>query len=180
MNQIFFSNWENISRTVLISILAYACLVALLRGFGKRTLSKMNAYDLVVTVALGSVLATMSLNKSISLAEGITAMFMLIFLQYIISFISVRSKPFSHAVNGSPTLLVYKGEMLRGAMKKERITAEEVYAMARNKKIGSLKNVLAMVLETDGSVTVLNSKSSIDNQEADSIEHLSKMLTDSE
>ena len=54
MSQIFFDNWETLFRTLIIGVLAYVSLVILLRISGRRTLSKMNAFDMVVTVALGS------------------------------------------------------------------------------------------------------------------------------
>ena len=71
MQNIFFDSWESMVRTVVITILAYVVLVFLLRSSGKRTLSKMNAFDFIVTVALGSTLATVMLNKNVALADGV-------------------------------------------------------------------------------------------------------------
>jgi uncharacterized membrane protein YcaP (DUF421 family) len=91
-------------------------LIILLRISGKRTLSKMNAFDFIVTIALGSTLATVLLNKSVSLADGVLALFLLIGLQFLITFFSVRSKRVSKLVKSIPTLLVYKGDLLQDAM----------------------------------------------------------------
>lgn len=77
------------SRVLLVGVAAYAGLV-LLRVSGKRTLTKMNAFDLVVTVALGSTLATVQLTKSVALADGLAAFALLIFLQYGLMWLSVR------------------------------------------------------------------------------------------
>ena len=84
-------------------------LLLLLRVSGKRTLTKMNAFDLVVTVALGSTLATVLLTKSVALAEGLTAFMLLIFLQFVLTWLSVRSRAVSRLVKSEPTLLVYQG-----------------------------------------------------------------------
>jgi uncharacterized membrane protein YcaP (DUF421 family) len=84
-------------------------LVLLLRVSGKRTLTKMNAFDLVVTVALGSTLATVLLTKSVALAEGLTAFMLLIFLQFVLTWLSVRSRAVSRLVKSEPTLLAYQG-----------------------------------------------------------------------
>ena len=54
----FFDSWAGLGRVLVVGVLAYSALVLLLRISGKRTLTKMNAFDLVVTVALGSTLAT--------------------------------------------------------------------------------------------------------------------------
>ena len=82
-------------RVVIVGTLAYAALVALLRISGKRTRTKLNAFDLVVTIALGSTLATVLLSNQVSLAEGITALALLIALQFVITWLSVRSPRFS-------------------------------------------------------------------------------------
>ena len=64
-----FDSWVGLGRVIVAGILAYAGLILLLRISGKRTLSKMNAFDLVVTVALGSTLATVLLSRSVALAS---------------------------------------------------------------------------------------------------------------
>ena len=84
-------------------------LLLLLRVSGKRTLTKMNAFDLVVTVALGSTLTTVLLTKSVALAEGLTAFVLLIFLQFVLTWLFVRSQAASRLVKSEPTLLVYQG-----------------------------------------------------------------------
>lgn len=70
MSKLFFDSWESIFRTIVITVLAYFSLIRLLRISGKRTLSKMKAFDFVVTVALGSTPATVLLNKLVALADG--------------------------------------------------------------------------------------------------------------
>jgi uncharacterized membrane protein YcaP (DUF421 family) len=60
---LFFESWTGMARVAVLAVCAYALLIFLLRITGKRTLSKMNAFDFVVTVALGSTLATILLSK---------------------------------------------------------------------------------------------------------------------
>lgn len=64
MDGMFFDSWATLFRTFLVGVMAYVILAAFLRVSGKRTLSKMNAFDLIVTVALGSTLATVLLSKA--------------------------------------------------------------------------------------------------------------------
>lgn len=155
MDNIFFDSWESILRTLVITIMAYAFLIFFLRSSGKRTLSKMNAFDLIVTIALGSTLATVMLNKNVALADGVLAFFLLIVLQYLITFLSVRYQPISRLIKSTPTLLVYKGKMLKAFMQKERIDEDEIYAIIREKGLSSLEEAGAVVLETDGTLTVI-------------------------
>ncbi|WP_434620923.1 DUF421 domain-containing protein [Azospirillum sp. B2RO_4] len=151
----FFDSWAGLGRVLVVGVLAYAALVLLLRISGKRTLTKMNAFDLVVTVALGSTLATVLLSKSVALAEGVLALALLILLQYAITWASVRSPRFQAIIKAQPTLLVYRGEFLPGALKQQRVTREEVMAVLRAQGRKELDGVLAVVLETDGSFSVV-------------------------
>ncbi|MBT2688487.1 DUF421 domain-containing protein [Bacillus sp. ISL-47] len=156
----FFSSWQDIWRVLLIGLLSYASLVLFLRISGKRTLSKMNAFDLVITVALGSTLATILLNKKVSLAEGMTAFNLLIGLQYTVAWLSVRSSRFSELIKSNPDLLYYQGSFLSSSLRKNRVLEVEVLQAARAQGISSLNDVEAVVLETDGNISVIKKSSS--------------------
>ena len=151
----FFDSWSGILRVVVVGTLAYTALVILLRVTGKRTLSKLNAFDLVVTVALGSTLATAILSKTTPLAEGVTALALLVLLQYAVTWLSVRFEAVDRLVKAEPVLLFYRGKFLREAMKKERVTEGEVRAAVRETSIGSLDQVEAVVLETAATITAI-------------------------
>ena len=155
LSAMFFDSWMGLLRVVLVGILAYVALVLMLRISGKRTLSKMNVFDLIVTVALGSTLATVLLSKDVALAEGVLALALLILLQFLVAWSSVRSSAFSKLVKASPRLLFSGGEYLPRAMRSERVTEAEVLAAMRASGMTNLDDVGAVVLETDGSFTVL-------------------------
>lgn len=120
---LLFQNWAGMFRTVLVGMLAYVGLVLFLRISGKRTLAKLNAFDLVVTVALGSTLSAILLQESVALAEGLVTFATLIGLQYAVTFLSVRWRGFSDAVRSDPTLLARDGEVLERVARRERITS---------------------------------------------------------
>jgi hypothetical protein len=141
----FFDNWAGIGRTVVVGVLAYLSLVLLLRISGKRTLSKKNVFDLVVTVALGSTLATIVLSEDVALAEGVVAFAVLIGLQFVIAWTSVRSKTVRRLVKAEPTQLLYRGQFLCGPMKAERVTEDEVRAAIREQGVAALEDVEAVV-----------------------------------
>jgi uncharacterized membrane protein YcaP (DUF421 family) len=155
MGRIFFNGWEGLLRTLIIGVLAYATLIIILRISGKRTLSKLNAFDLVVTVALGSTLATVLLNQSVALAEGAVAFAVLTSLQFLVTWSCVRSQTVRNFVKSEPTLLVYRGEMLEDAMRRERITRDELESAIRSARLHDFSEVDAIVLETDGSLSVV-------------------------
>lgn len=154
----FFNDWFGLWRVLIIGTLAYVALVLVLRVSGKRTLSKMNAFDFVVTVALGSTLATVLLSKDVALAEGIVAFTLLIYLQYAITWLSVRSGWVRSLVKAEPTLLFFEGRFLNDTMKRERVTEEEIRSSVRSQGISEMVGALAVILETDGSMTVLKNQ----------------------
>jgi uncharacterized membrane protein YcaP (DUF421 family) len=146
-------------RVLLIGIVAYAALVTFLRISGKRTLSKMNAFDLVVTVALGSTLATVVLSKDVALAEGLVALALLIALQWVVAWGSSRSKRISQLVKSEPRVLYHRGHMIEAALLRERVAHEEIMAAARGSGYGDLSEVETVVLETDGTLSVIGRRS---------------------
>ncbi|AUC62042.1 hypothetical protein AA637_13220 [Cyanobacterium sp. HL-69] len=107
----FFNTWQGLGRVIIVGVLAYTTLVIFLQFSGKRTLSKMNAFDLVVTVALGSTLATILLSKDVALAEGLLALFLLIAFQFSLTWLSVRFPTIKELVKSEPTLLFHQGQM---------------------------------------------------------------------
>ncbi|WP_394000191.1 DUF421 domain-containing protein [Luteimonas sp. WGS1318] len=155
MDDLIFHAWGDVRRTLVIGVLAYAALVALLRVSGKRTLSKMNAFDFVVTVALGSTLATILLDSSVSLVEGTVALTLLIALQFVVTWSSVRWAWLKRAVTGEPTLVLHRGRLLTQTMRRVRITEEEIHAAIRQAGGGAVAGIDAVVLETDGTISVI-------------------------
>ena len=151
----FFDSWFGLGRVLIVGVLGYVALLALLRTSGKRTLSKMNAFDFVVTIALGSTLASMLLSKDVPLAEGVLALALLVLLQFVITWSSVRWRSVGRLVKSEPTLLFYEGHFLPDAMRNERVARVEIDAAVRQNGYGGVDEVRAVVLETDGSMSVV-------------------------
>lgn len=100
----------------------------------------MNAFDLVVTVALGSTLATVLLSADVALAEGMLGLVVLIGAPLTVAWTSVRSRRFHSAVKSSPTLLVWQGQLCGRALREQRVSRAEVLqggALARVGQFGS-------------------------------------------
>lgn len=169
MHNLFFNDWESVLKAFVATLTTYAALLILIRISGKRTLSKMNAYDFIVTIALGSCLAATALDKTISLVDGAVVYATLIFLQFSITWISVRYTPIKKVVSGTPSILLYKGEFMYKTMKEERITLEEINVAARNQGIESLKNTYMIILETTGDIAIIQQ---IGNSHPETLPHV--------
>ncbi len=154
MSHLFFDSWEGIYHVAVCAALSYVVLFIFIRISGKRSLSKLNAFDFVVTVTLGSTLSAMIL-KQVPLAEGALALVIIISLQYLLAWLAMRSKTGEKIINSEPVLLFYDGVFLREAMKKEVITESEIYAEMRANRLEQVSEVRAVVLELNGQITVV-------------------------
>ena len=171
MEDLLFANTDEILRIAVAGVLVYACLVLLLRISGKRTLSKWNSFDFVVTVALGSTFATALLSETVSVPEAVMAFIMLVSLQFVVTWLSVRSSWFRKIVKSRPSIIFMHGKFLETQMKKKRVTKSEIKTAIRSNGHGSIAEISAVVLETDGSFSVIKThearpeKSSLENVE---------------
>jgi len=93
----WFDSWSDIARVVFVGTAAYGSLVLVLRLSDKRTLSQLSAFDFIVTVALGSTLATILLSSDVSWGEGVTALALLAGLQWVVAAVTSR-RPASRKV----------------------------------------------------------------------------------
>jgi uncharacterized membrane protein YcaP (DUF421 family) len=150
-----FDSWSGLIRLVVVGVLAYMALIAVLRLSGKRTLSKMNAFDLVVTISLGSTLATILLSKDVALLEGVLAFALLAVLQFIVAWLSLRWKLVQKVAKSNPRRLLNNGEIDQQALSEERVTDVEVMAAIRGSGYGGTADIACVVLETDGSFSVI-------------------------
>ncbi|MGB7417176.1 MAG: YetF domain-containing protein [Thermosynechococcaceae cyanobacterium] len=144
-----------IIETLVIGTLAYIGSIILLRVSGKRTLSKWNSFDFVVTIALGSILASVLLSNQTSLAQGLVGFGLLVSLQAMITWTAARSTVIQKLIKAEPALLLYQGKMQHKVMKRERVAEGEILAALRTSGVASVEDTAAVVLETDGSFSVI-------------------------
>ncbi|MDY6923890.1 MAG: DUF421 domain-containing protein [Pseudomonadota bacterium] len=153
---IFFQGWSGPLRILIVGVLSYVALVILLRLTGKRTLSKLNAFDLVVTVALGSTLSTAILDKNTPLVDGLVAMGLLVALQFAVTWTMVRRPSVHRLIRAEPVLLMAGGELRRETLRRERVSDDEVLQAIRDSGGRTLDDADAVFLQSDGSMAVIS------------------------
>ena len=151
----WFDTWSDLLRVLLVGPAAYATLIVLLRLSGKRTLAKLNAFDLVVTVALGSTMATIFLSTDVSWSEGLVALAVLASLQFLVATYTARVPSGRFLVTAGPTTLLRDGELLAAVVRQQRLTEAEVLQAIRSSGAGDVASVAAVVLESDGTLSVI-------------------------
>ncbi|MEP7206226.1 MAG: YetF domain-containing protein [Casimicrobiaceae bacterium] len=164
-----WSSWSTLTHSLVIGAGGYVALIVWLRLSGKRTLSQWNAFDAIVTFALGSMLATATLSPSINLVQGAAAFGLFVLLQYAITWLAVRSAPVRRLIKARPTLLVHRGRMLADVMRRERVTEGEVLAAVREKGLAGMSQVYAVVLETSGRFSVIAGPAGDDHSALDDV-----------
>lgn len=151
----FWSSWEAIFRILVVGTITYFGIVLILRIAGNRTLSRMNTFDFILVIAMGSTFGRILTAHTVSIAEALTAFFLLVFLQFIFSFLEVRSLFFSRMITSPPILLFYRGEFLLKNMRKERVQKNDLIGIIRQKGIGGLEKIEAIVLEANGAFSII-------------------------
>ncbi len=151
----WFDSWSDLLGVLLVGSAAYGSLMVVLRLSGKRTLSQLNAFDFVVTVSLGSTLATVLLSADTSWSEGVIALALLAGLQFLMAWISTRLPWTRSLFTARPAVLLQAGEIRHEALRKNRLTEAEVRQAVRMQGIGDISRVGAVVLETNGTLSVI-------------------------
>jgi uncharacterized membrane protein YcaP (DUF421 family) len=155
LGDLFAVDLAKLIRAAVAVPLIYIVLIVLIRLSGKRTTSQMNNFDWIVTVALGSLVAAGITSSSASLLQVLLAITLLIGLQFIVTWLVLRSDSMRRWVKPRPRLLFYEGEFLCRDMRAERVSELEVLAAIRASGHHELQDVGAVVLETDATLSVL-------------------------
>jgi len=157
-SKLFFTDWNATANVCLTTVTAFVTLFLFLRVSGKRTLAKLNAFDFVVTVALGSVLAYMMLGL-VPYVEGTLVLLLIILLQYAFAWFSRINSKMEHLINSVPTLLYYEGTFIERAMKAEAVTKEEIFSTVRSAGIEYFDEIRAVVMELNGQISIIKKTS---------------------
>ncbi len=151
----FFDDWTRLGEIALASLMVFVFLVVALRLSGKRTTSKMNSFDWVVTVAMGSMVGMIILNVDITLADGAIGLGALVLIQHFSAWLASRSAAFQNTIEASPSLLFYDGHFYTDVMRRERVSKKEIRAAIRSQGITHLRDVAAVILENNADLSIL-------------------------
>ncbi len=161
--RIIMKEWFTISSESLIAIILtaigiYIALVIMTRISGKRSFSKMSSFDFAITVAIGSILATAIVSKSVSLQQGIIGLLSIYVIQIFVAY-ARRWDFIQNLMDNKPTLLMKDGEVIEDNLKKCHVTASDLKAKLREANVIQLSEVKAVVFESTGDISVLHGSS---------------------
>ncbi|WP_179019712.1 DUF421 domain-containing protein [Winogradskyella forsetii] len=155
MKEWFKFSTDGLFAIVLTAIGIYIALVILTRISGKRSFSKMSSFDFAMTVAIGSIMATVVISKSVSLQHGITGLAIIYLLQMLVA-AARKFQPIQNLMDNKPTLLMKDGKIIEGSLKKCKVTESDIKAKLREANVIQLSEVKAVVFESTGDISVLH------------------------
>ena len=145
------SGWNIVIRTVIV----YGVLLVGLRLTGKRQLGQMTPFDLVVILLVANAVQNAMVGTDTSVTGGLIAAAVLIALNYGVAFARERLPFLRRAVEGSPSLIVSDGELIRAHLVQEGLDEDDVLMAIREHGFENLSGVRMAVLETDGSISIV-------------------------
>lgn len=150
------TTWSTAGFIALGTVLIYVSMVVGIRIAGRRTVSQMSAFDFVITVALGSLLATTAVSSDVSYMEGLAALLTLLVLQTIVAFMRQRFRWFRRLADFRPKLLHESGETdLSRSPASAQLTEEELLGKLRQKGVFDITDTAVVILEADGNISVV-------------------------
>jgi uncharacterized membrane protein YcaP (DUF421 family) len=151
----WFLGWSDVWQTAATGVLMFAALLGAIRLIGNRTLASMNASDFILTVALGTTVASTMLSRSISAVAGLVGVATLCGLQAFSVWLSVRHPKLRHAAEGAPVVLVRDGQVLRDRLVSAHVSEAELRQAVRQQGFGGFEQLEVVVLEPNGRFSVV-------------------------
>lgn len=151
-----WTSFEAVGLVLLSAVIIYVELVILTRVAGLRSFSKLSPFDFAVTIAIGSVVATVLLTENPPLVQGMVGLAGLYALQMGIAVARRRSSVVNNLVENEPLLIMEEGEVLEENLQKGRMTRGDLRAKLREANVIDMDEVRAVVMEPTGDVSVLH------------------------
>jgi uncharacterized membrane protein YcaP (DUF421 family) len=140
---------------VLRAIVLYAFVVFVMRVIGRRELSSMTPFDLVLLIILGDAIQQGLTQDDYSVTGAILAIATIAALQVFTSYLSYKSRSARKVLEGEPIVLVERGEIVERNMNRERMRPDEIAEEMRQQQIGSLDEVEWAILEANGTISFI-------------------------
>lgn len=137
------------------AIIIYVLVFAIIRLSGKRQVSDLQPFDLVITLLIADLAANPVSDTSVPLAYGVIPIFALFLVQQLVAFLSLKSERIRGFVCGKPLLLISQGVVQESVLADSRYTLNDLLEQLRDKDVFDISEVDYAILETNGTLSVL-------------------------
>lgn len=140
---------------VLRCAVIFVFLFVVMRAIGRRELSQLQPFDLILLVVLGDLITQGVIQSDLSVTGSFLAVGTFALLSVLVSYLSFRFARLRPILDGEPIVVVQDGTVIEANLRRERLTREDVEEEARLQKIERLADVRWAVLETSGKISFI-------------------------
>ena len=137
------------------TLFLYLLIIVIFRLMGKREIGELSILDLVVFIMIGEMAVIAIENTKDPLLHSVIPMVLLMIIQITLALISLKSKKFRDLVDGQPSIIINRGKIDENAMRKQRYNFDDLMTQLREKDIRSIADVEFAILESSGSLSVI-------------------------
>ncbi|CRK84268.1 DUF421 domain-containing protein [Neobacillus massiliamazoniensis] len=149
---------------VLRTIMFYILILGIFRMMGKREIGELSILDLVVFIMIGELAVVAIERPNVRILHAILPMVLLMVIQIMMAFISLKSKKFRNFVDGKPSIIINRGKIDEKAMRNQRYNFDDLMTQLREKDIRSIADVEFAILESSGSLSVIEKVKNNNNE----------------
>ena len=142
------------SELVIRAVVVYIFLLALLRITGKRQVGQLAPFDLVLLLVLSNAVQNSMNGGDNSLLGGLVSAATLVAINYLVGYLTYRSKRLEILIEGRPQILIHNGELFEDVMARSQLTHHELHAALRQAGCACVEDVHSAILENNGSISV--------------------------
>ncbi|MCM3737094.1 DUF421 domain-containing protein [Bacillus cytotoxicus] len=142
------------------TILLYSVMFIIFRLMGKREIGELSILDLVVFIMLGEMAVIAIENMDKAIWHQLVPMVLIMLIQIVLSFVSLKSQRIRHILEGEPAIIVREGKIDEKQMRKQRYNMDDLLMQLREQSIGDIRDVEYAILEPSGKLSVFEKQKS--------------------
>ena len=146
---------ESIFETLFRTTVGFIVLLIVTRMLGKKQLGQLTIFTYITGIALGNMAGDMVVHRDVSVLDGIVALVSWVILTFIIEYISLKSGKARVLLDGEPTIVIKKGEIMQDKLAKQRLNMDDLTMLLRTNNVYSILEVEYAILEPNGQLSVL-------------------------
>lgn len=137
------------------NIITYLYLIIMLRILGKKEMSRITLFDVIVFLLISELMTLSIGNDDISFFYGAFSVLVIVLVDKVFSYLTMKYKRLKRIVQGTPSYIIFHGEIDLKEMQKIKYSFEDLYHQVRQKNISTLSEIEFAILETDGQLSII-------------------------
>ncbi|MET3289877.1 UNVERIFIED_CONTAM: uncharacterized membrane protein YcaP (DUF421 family) [Brevibacillus sp. OAP136] len=144
--------------TIIKTLSGFVVILVLTRILGKKQLSNVTFFTYVTGITIGSITGAMVIEQNVNFYEGLLSLSLWVLLTIFVEYVSLKSSKARVLLDGQPTIVIKKGEILEEAMAQSRLNMDDLSMMLRKENVFSIKDVAYAILEPNGQLSIMKTK----------------------